>query len=83
MDIRVGRVLPEAHSGSIDKTAEPWLLPLTELALELPMRVARAVVAFLHGGWSVPGRGGIGVPPMSGDWLHDFAAESGKHDDQR
>jgi hypothetical protein len=47
------------------------------------MKVARAAVASLHRGWSVPGRGGIGVPPMSGDWLHDFAAESGKHDDQR
>lgn len=83
MDIRVGRVLPEAHSGSIDKTADPWLLPLTEVALELPMKMTRAVVSFLHGGWSVPGRDGIGVPPMSGDWLHHFAAESGKHDDQR
>ena len=83
MDIRVGRVLPEAHSGSIDKTADPWLLPLTEVALELPMKMTRAVVSFLHGSWSVPGHDGIGVPPMSGDWLHDFAAESGKHDDQR
>lgn len=82
MNIRVGRGISQAHADSIEKAGDAWLLPLIALALELPMKVARIVGAVLHTGSSVRDRNGIGVPPMSADWLHDLAADSGKHDDR-
>jgi hypothetical protein len=50
------------------------------LTLGWPVSMARAVPV-LHRGSSEPGRDGIGVPPMSDDWLHEFSADSGKRDD--
>ena len=80
MDLRVGLGLSGAHSPPIERVGSPSL-PLTQLALELPVRMARIGVSLFHTGWSVPGRDGIGVTPMSGEWLRDFAKDSGKHDD--
>jgi len=57
------------------------LPPLTELAMALPMRMARAVAAILQPGSSQPGRDGIDVSPMSGEWLQQLEVDSDKHGD--
>lgn len=79
MDTRVGRRASRAHSESAD-FAEADLLPtLTELMLALPMRIVRAFISVLQPGSSQPGRDGLDVSPMSGEWLHQLEVESEKH----
>ena len=78
MDTRVGRHRSRARSVATDLPDPEWLPPLTDLALALPLRLARAIAVVLQPGSTQPGRDGIDVPPMSSEWLQQTAVESEK-----
>jgi hypothetical protein len=81
MGTRVGRTLSAARSWSTELAEPGWLTPLTDLAFVLPLRTARAFIVLLQPGSTRPGPHGIGVPPMSDDWLQQCVADSGKRGD--
>jgi len=72
-----------AHAGSLEIEDQAPFSPLTELALVVPRKMVHAVRGLLRPGTTQPGRDGIDVPPMSGDWLQQAAADCGKHGDAR
>ena len=81
MDTRVGRSRTEARSGSVERAEQRWVPALAEMALELPVQMARGVVILLHPGTSLSSRDGIHIGPMSYDWLRQCSVDSGKRGD--
>lgn len=81
MDSRVREQISRMQSAP-DDVADGWLPSLSELVFALPLRLARAAITAVRTPSSQPGRDGIGVPPMSSEWLQEITAESGKHDQQ-
>lgn len=79
MDSRVGRRDPRAHSESAEFQRADLLPPAAELVLALPMRVVGALRSLLQPEASQPGRDGIDVSPMSGEWLRQLEVDSEKH----
>jgi hypothetical protein len=81
MDTRVGRRLSGARSGSSQLAEAAWHPLLTDLAFALPVKTARAIIALVQPASPRSGRHGIDVSPMSGDWLQQRIADSGKRGD--
>lgn len=81
MDTRVGRGLSRARSESAAVGDPRRFPPLAELAFELPVRMARTVGVLLQPGSTHPGRDGIGVRPMSYEWLRECAVDCAKRGD--
>ena len=81
MNARVGRSPSEARSRSVETAEEHWIPSLAELALELPLKMARAVTIVLHGESTQPGRDGIDIGPMNHDWVRRCSVNSDKRGD--
>jgi hypothetical protein len=81
MDTRVGRRLSAARSASAELAEAAWLPLLTDLGFALPVKTARAIIALIPPASARSGRHGIDVSPMSGDWLQQRIADSGKRGD--
>ena len=82
MDAEVGRTLsPGARvwPGRIGHHAS--ILTPTELARALPRKMARTLRAVLHAGSTPPGRDGIALTPMSGDWLQESLIHQARQGD--
>lgn len=81
MDTRVGRRASRTRSESADLGEATLLPPLADLAFALPLRLARTIASLLQPETCQPGRDGIDVSPMSGEWLQELEVESEKHRD--
>jgi hypothetical protein len=81
MRTRFERRLSASRSWATELAGQVELPPLTDLAFALPLRTARALIVLLQAGSTRPGPHGIGVPPMSDDWLQQSMADSGKRGD--
>jgi hypothetical protein len=74
MDTRAGRRLSEAPE-------QRWIPSLAGLALELPIKMTRAVTILLHPESTQPGRDGIAIGPMNHDWVRRCSMNSDKRGD--
>ncbi|HXW06946.1 MAG TPA: hypothetical protein VD833_17065 [Vicinamibacterales bacterium] len=81
MNTRVGGPLSGAGSASVGLAARPWGAPAVARGIGLSAKLADGVFGLLRPGWTQPCRDGIAVSPMSGEWLQECAAVSGRHGD--
>jgi hypothetical protein len=74
------RLAEVGHARSLE-IDDQMITSLAELALALPSKMANAVRAILQLGATRPGGDGIDVSAVSGEWLGQYRADSGKRGD--